>query len=215
VIRAVDAALAAPAAAPPKPAARSAVASLVLWMVALAAAIAGLIILWPKPESTQEALEAFERSLATELVGAEAWGGWEQEGAVSYDREKNAVVLSGQARVLRRHPEAGRGFRVRWSLAAGAPDSAAFTVALSSARWFEIGPHALTLFPGEGNARRIEFADRVSGGVFSVFPHAGQVLVYLDRRLLFRVTEREVALGDGLRFGMSGGVVRLESVRVR
>lgn len=244
LIRAIDAALVAPAAVP-RAAAKSAVASLVAWSIALAAAIGTVILFWPKPEEpavtrrpvappsadqeAAQALEAFEKSLPQELVGSSAWSTWERDtrdspgGTIVFDPARTVYVLSApsakeQVRLLKKLPEAARGYRLQWSLGPGTADTAAFMVALSFTRWFEAGPRGLTLFRADGDqvstVRKIDFADRIQGGVFHVFPRPGVVLVYLNGRLILTLTGKEYALDGGLQLGMSGGSVSLESIRV-
>jgi hypothetical protein len=184
-----------------------------------------------------ETLEAFEKSLPSdekfELVSPSAWGTWDPDirdapgGTVVFDKGKNVYVLAAasakeQVRLLKKLKGAERGYRIRWSFGAGASDAAAFMVALSFTRWLEAGPRSITLFRAdkEGEAEKIstvrktELPERLSGGLLQVFPRAGLVLVYLNGRLLFALTEKEYALGSGLQLGMSGGSVTIESIRV-
>jgi len=124
--------------------------------------------------------------------------------------------------LLKKLKGAERGYRVRWTFGAGVPDAAAFMIAISFTRWFEVGPRGIVLFRAdkEGNqekistVRKIEQPERLAGGVIHVFPRASLVLVYLNGRLLFALADKEYALGGGLQIGMSGGSVTLESIRV-
>jgi hypothetical protein len=105
---------------------------------------------------------------------------------------------------------------------AGAPDAAAFMIAISFTRWFETGPRGVALFRADkegteekiSTVRKAELPERLAGGVLHVFPRASLILVYLNGRLLFALPEKEYALGGGLQLGMSGGSVTLESIRV-
>jgi serine/threonine protein kinase len=188
-------------------------------------------------QAAREALEAFEKSLPAdekfELVGAAPWTTWDVDtrdapgGTVVFDKAKNVYVLSAasakeQVRLLKKLKGAERGYRLRWKFADGASDASSFMVAISFSRWFETTPKGVTLFRADkeggrekiSTVRTIELKDRPAGGVLHVFPRASLILVYLDGRLLFALTEKEYALGGGLQLGMSGGSVTVESLRV-
>jgi serine/threonine protein kinase len=187
--------------------------------------------------AAREALESFDQSVPAdekfELVSAAAWGTWDVDtrdgpgGAVVFDKAKNVIVLSAptakeQVRLLKKLKGAERGYRLRWTFGPGVPDSAAFMIAISFTRWFEAGPRGITLFRADKEgasekittARRVELAERLSGGVIHVVPRASLVLVYVNGRLVFALPEKEYALGGGLQLGMSGGSVTMESLRV-
>jgi hypothetical protein len=188
-------------------------------------------------QAARETLEAFDKSFPAdekfELVGEAAWTTWDVDtrdapgGTVVFDKAKNVYVLSAasakeQVRLLKKLKGAERGYRLRWKFAGGASDAWSFMVAISFTRWFETGPKGVTLFRADkeggrekiSTVRTIELQERPAGGVLHVFPRASLILVYLDGRLLFALTEKEYALGGGLQLGMSGGSVALESLRV-
>jgi serine/threonine protein kinase len=187
--------------------------------------------------AARETLDAFEKSIPAEekfeLVSPGAWGTWDADtrdaksGTVVFDKGKNVYVLAAapakeQVRLLKKLKGSERGYRIRWSFGPGVSDSAAFMVAISFTRWFEVGPRGVTLFrmDKEGaeekvSARqKVELPDRIPGGVLHVLPRAALVLVYLNGSLLFSLPEKDYALGGGLQLGMSGGSITLESIRV-
>jgi serine/threonine protein kinase len=187
--------------------------------------------------AARETLEAFEKSLPEdekfELVSPGAWGTWDADardatnGTVVFDKVKNVYVLTAastkeQVRLLKKLKGSERGYRIRWSFGPGGSDAAAFMVALSFTRWFEVGSRGVSLFrvDKEGaeekvsTARKVELPDRLARGVLHVLPRAALVLVYLNGRLLFSLPEKDYALGGGLQLGMSGGSITLESIRV-
>jgi serine/threonine protein kinase len=155
-----------------------------------------------------------------ELVGEVAYAGWAHDlppsgGKIGYEPGAGRYVLTGpEEGVWIKKPFAGarKGYLVRWR--AGSLTDAVFLVALSPARWVSIGPRGAALHRKEGGratAREVELSAR--SGAVAVFPAAGRVLVYLDDRLLFALEEH--ALDEGMRLGVSGGMVTVESIRVK
>ncbi len=174
-----------------------------------------------------EALAEFVGSLPKddlhELVGEVAWLGWAPDlpaagGSAGFDHGSGRYVLTGPeegAWIKKPFAGARKGYLVRWR--AGALADPSFLVALSTSRWFTIGPRGAALFrkDGEGTraAKEVELSAR--GGAAAVFPVPGFVLVYLDGRLLFALAESDYALDEGMKVGVSGGTVTIESIRVK
>lgn len=186
-------------------------------------------------KAAEEILQSFDRSIpegeSSELVGPQEWAGWESDlseakgGSARLDPAGHAYLVQAssplaQARLLRRMKGAERGVKIRWSFEPGISDEAAFMVAFSSSRWLDLAPNGMSLYRLDGSeaklsrARRIALPGRTLAGVLTVFPHMSLELVYLDGRLVFALPQAEWGLRKGLQFGMSGGSLRLESVRI-
>jgi hypothetical protein len=171
-------------------------------------------------------LDDFRRSIPDdpdlELVGEIPWGTWETAGQVRFDSGTRSYVLFAakpEHRAWIRKPFRGacKGFELRLRLK---PDPARLSVALSLNRWFEISGESFLLFGAEAHAepaieRRVDLGARWTGGTVTVVPREPLVLVYLDRRLVAALPDREFALGEGMQVGAGGGSVILESIRVK
>jgi hypothetical protein len=64
-------------------------------------------------------------------------------------------------------------------------------------------------------ADRVAVDPPIAGGVLTVLPAAPRVLVFLEDALLFSLPESDLLAAEGMQIGASGGVVRIESVRVK
>ena len=170
----------------------------------------------------------------SELVGVVPWATWRTDAAAApggrarLQAESNTYLLEaagteGRLWFVKKLRGAQRGYSVRWRWGSGAEPTTVLAVALSPKRWVEFSAAAAALYrldeDGNGTgrsrvARKVDLIRPFERGVCAVVPLESHILIYLDDRLLFVLPETEYALDEGVRLGVGGGVVILESVRV-
>jgi serine/threonine protein kinase len=180
------------------------------------------------------ALERFRASLPpaeeSELVGEIPWGTWRPDlshapgGEARYDPVSKGYALAARLdsdRVWIKRPFAGcrAGYQVQFRFGPGS-SSSRLALAISFTRWLEVTPAEAFLFrvTPEG---RIQETDRaalekaVPGGMLTILPNTPQTLVFLDDTMLFATPESDLLSAEGLQIGVSGGTVRIDSVRAK
>jgi hypothetical protein len=180
------------------------------------------------------ALEQFRASLPpageSELVGEVPWGTWRPDlsaapgGQARFDPDSRSYLLSAALdtdRVWIKRPFAGcrGGYQVRFRFGPGpSPSRVALAVSFTTSVELSAGEaRLLRMSPDERMvvADRVPLEKPIPGGALAVFPRAPHALVFLDDALLFALPESDLLAAEGMQIGVSGGAVRIESVRVK
>jgi serine/threonine protein kinase len=179
-----------------------------------------------------EVLSAFRSELPVDelhqLVGEVPFGGWAHdlddapEGRIAYDHALKCYVLSapeGQRSWIKKpFRGAAAGYEIRYRTTDLVKP--VVSVALSTSRWIEIGERSASLWRKDAEGRREKAEEtrleaHAPSARLTVLPRASRVLVYLDERLLFSLSEADYRMDGGMKIGAGGGAILIDSIRVK